>query len=134
MFVAPQIFVKKISIATAMLCVAVLFSASQELSVKLSGASRQSIIPLGFIDTMQSGREKADQDIAKGTLRYGIGGRASRHVGSYLRDVGVIPIFFGCVLTEKGMTFWNGYNQQIRVQTGIEIPAIQQVLTRFENS
>ena len=78
-------------------------------------------IPYGYIDTVASGRERAEIDIHQGLPKYGIRGLPSSYFVASLREAGVSPLFFGCVLSEHGEAFWNGYNKYVFEKIGLKI-------------
>ncbi len=79
----------------------------------LSPLADEKSIPIGYFDTSDSGAEKAAKDIADGQLRFALMGLPSSAFVDELKSVGIQPIFFGCVIEEKGLQFWEGYNKLI---------------------
>ncbi len=79
----------------------------------LSSLEDKTSIPFGYFDTSTSGAEKAAKDIAAGQPRFALMGMPSTVFVKKLESVGIQPIFFGCVIEEKGLQFWEGYNMLI---------------------
>ena len=79
----------------------------------LSSLEEKTSIPFGYFDTSTSGAEKAAKDIAAGQPRFALMGMPSTVFVKKLESVGIQPIFFGCVIEEKGLQFWEGYNMLI---------------------
>jgi hypothetical protein len=79
----------------------------------LSPRADEKSIPIGYFDTSDSGAEMAARDIAAGQPRFALMGLPSPAFVDELESVGIKPIFFGCVIEDKGLQFWEGYNQLI---------------------
>jgi hypothetical protein len=79
----------------------------------LSPIADEKSIPIGYFDTSDSGAEMAAMDIAAGQPRFALMGLPSSAFVDELERVGIKPIFFGCVIEDKGLQFWEGYNQLI---------------------
>jgi len=79
----------------------------------LSPLADEKSIPIGYFDTSDSGAEMAASDIAAGRPRFALMGLPSSAFVDELKSVGIKPIFFGCVIEDKGLQFWDGYNQLI---------------------
>ena len=73
-----------------------------------------STVPYGYVDSVASGAEKAEDDLASGKPLYGIAGLASGRFVSKLKLYGVTPVFLGCVVHDRGIAFWEGYNQYVK--------------------
>jgi len=80
---------------------------------ELSSIEEKTSIPFGYFDASTSGAEKAAKDIAAGQPRFALMGMPSTVFVKKLESVGIQPIFFGCVIEDKGLLFWEGYNMLI---------------------
>jgi hypothetical protein len=80
---------------------------------ELYSLEQKTSIPFGYFDTSASGAEKAAKDIADGQPRFALMGMPSTAFVNKLESVGIQLIFFGCVIEEKGLQFWEGYNKLI---------------------
>jgi hypothetical protein len=96
-------------LVACLLGAAFLYPRAQETNKRRQDA----VIPYGYDDTVASGRERAKMDVHHGVPKWGVRGLPARNFVASLREAGVSPLFFGCVLSEYGEDFWHGYNKYV---------------------
>jgi hypothetical protein len=55
----------------------------------------------------------AEQDLARGEVKYAVYGLPLKPFVDELVSVGVTPLFMGCLVGGEGTSFWMGYNDYI---------------------
>jgi len=96
-------------LVACLLGAAFLYPRAQETNQRQQDAG----IPYGYVDTVASGREKAKMDVYHGVPKWGVRGLTAGNFVASLREAGVSPLFFGCLLSEHGEDFWYGYNKYV---------------------
>ena len=86
--------------------VSTLVSASSEFPV----FEERTAVPFGYDDTETSGARRAQQDFARGKVKYAVYGLPSKPFVDKLVSAGVTPLFMGCLVGGEGTSFWTGYN------------------------
>jgi hypothetical protein len=99
----------KLLLVTFSVAVAASFSASSHLS----SLQEQTGVPFGYHDTESSGARMAEQDLARGEVKYAVYGLPLKPFVDELVSVGVTPLFMGCLVGGEGTSFWMGYNDYI---------------------
>jgi hypothetical protein len=107
----------------------VLFSiaaaASFTASSHLSSLQEQTGVPFGYHDTESSGARRAEQDLARGVVKYAVYGLPSRPFVDKLVSAGITPLLMGCLVGGEGTSFWTGYNDYIESRLPGRIPAMR---------
>ena len=96
------------------------FSASIQLSAR---QEERSGVPFGYDDTETSGARMAEQDLARGKVKYALYGLPSKPFVDRLVSAGVAPLFMGCLAGGEGTSFWAGYNDYMESHSAGRIPA-----------
>jgi hypothetical protein len=117
----------KLLLVTFSVAVAASFSASSHLS----SLQEQTGVPFGYHDTESSGARMAEQDLARGEVKYAVYGLPLKPFVDELVSVGVTPLFMGCLIGGEGTSFWTGYNDYIESHSAGRIPAAR--LTKMRN-
>ena len=107
----------------------VLFSvaaaASFSAPTQLSSLKEQTGVPFGYDDTETSGARRAEQDFARGVVKYAVYGLPSKPFVDKLVSAGVAPLFMGCLVGGEGTSFWTGYNDYMESRLPGRIPAMR---------
>ncbi len=122
-----EILTRQRPLLLLLVAVAAFFSASTQLSA-LEWA--RSGVPFGYYDTEASGARRAEQDLARGVVKYAVYGLPSKPFVDKLVSAGVTPMFMGCLVGEEGTAFWMGYNDYMESRLPGRIPATR--LTKGE--
>jgi hypothetical protein len=117
----------KLLLVTFSVAVAASFYASSHLS----SLQEQTGVPFGYHDTESSGARMAEQDLARGEVKYAVYGLPLKPFVDELVSVGVTPLFMGCLIGGEGTSFWTGYNDYIESHSAGRIPAAR--LTKMRN-
>lgn len=96
----------------------------------LSSLGEQTGVPFGYDDTETSGARRAEQDFARGVVKYAVYGLPSKPFVDKLVSAGVTPMFMGCLVGGEGTSFWTGYNDYMESRLEGRIPAMR--LTKGE--
>ena len=94
-------------------------------STDLSSMGEQTGVPLGYHDTEASGARMAEQDLARGKVKYALYGLPSKPFVDRLVSAGVVPLFMGCLAGGEGTSFWTGYNDYMESHSAGRIPAVR---------
>jgi hypothetical protein len=117
-----EILTRQPPLSLLLVAVAAFFSASTQLSA-LEWA--RSGVPFGYYDTEASGARRAEQDFARGVVKYAVYGLPSKPFVDKLVSVGVTPLFMGCLVGGEGTSFWTGYNDYMESHSAGRIPAVR---------
>jgi hypothetical protein len=85
-------------------------AASFTASTELPSLQERTAVPFGYYDTEASGARRAEQDLARGVVKYAVYGLPSKPFVDKLVSAGVTPLFMGCLVGGEGTSFWTGYN------------------------
>ena len=96
----------------------------------LSSLGEQTGVPFGYDDTETSGARRAEQDFARGVVKYAVYGLPSKPFVDKLVSAGVTPLFMGCLVGGEGTSFWTGYNDYMGSRLEGRIPTAR--LTKGE--
>ena len=100
--------------------VSTLVSASSEPAV----LEERTAVPFGYDDTETSGARRAQQDLARGVVKYAVYGLPSKPFVDKLVSVGVTPLFMGCLVGGEGTSFWTGYNDYVESHLPSRFPTL----------
>ena len=119
-FVVFKTIKSKLLLVLFSVVVAAFFSAPTQLS----SLKEQAGVPFGYDDTETSGARRAEQDFARGVVKYAVYGLPSKPFVDKLVSAGVTPLFMGCLVGGVGTSFWTGYNDYVESHLPSRFPTL----------